>query len=168
MSNTVIRHCGPGDYGAVVSIYNHYIEHSPVTFDVQPYKVGERVPWFAQFSESGPHQLLVAEDAGKVVGYCCSTPFKSRAGYDVSVETTVYVQDNAMGRGVGRLLYDRLLRNLDGIGLHGAYAAIALPNDASVRLHEALGFRKVGTFEEVGWKFDRFWSVAWYERRLAG
>ena len=168
MSAVAVRHCGPGDYSAVVAIYNHYIEHSQATFDLTPYKVGERVPWFAQFADAGPHQLLVADDDGAVVGFCCSTPFKTRAANDISVETTVYVADGSTGRGIGRLLYDQLFDNLAGIGLHGAYAGIALPNEASVRLHEAVGFRKVGTFEEVGWKFERFWSVAWYERRLAG
>jgi phosphinothricin acetyltransferase len=166
MDDIRIRHCAPGDYGAVVDIYNHYIENSHSTFDTRPYSIGERAPWFSQFNASGPNQLLVAEKNGAVLGFCCSTPLKNRAAYDVSVETTVYLATEAIGQGIGRRLYETLLKNLSGIGLHGAYAGVALPNDASVHLHEALGFRKVGVFEEVGWKFDKYWSVAWYELRI--
>lgn len=166
MDEVCIRHCAPGDYGAVVAIYNYYIENSHATFDTRPYSIGERAPWFAQFAETGPHQLLVAANDDTVVGYCCSTPFSKRAAYDVSVETTVYIKEDATGQGIGKSLYAKLLQNLDGIGLHGAYAGISLPNNASVKLHEALGFRRVGVYEEVGRKFDKYWDVAWYERRL--
>ena len=166
MDDIRFRHCAPGDYDAVVDIYNHYIENSHATFDTRPYSIGERAPWFSQFNESGPNQLLVAEQNGTVLGFCCSTPFKDRVAYDVSVETTMYLTAEAAGQGIGKRLYEALLKNLSGIGLHGAYAGIALPNDASVNLHEALGFRKVGLFEEVGWKFGKYWSVAWYELRI--
>ena len=161
-----IRHCAPGDYDAIVDIYNYYIENSHSTFDTRPYSIGERAPWFSQFNESGPNQLLVAENNGSVVGFCCSTPFNNRAAYDVSVETTVYLASETTGQGMGKQLYEVLLKNLSGIGLHGAYAGITLPNDASTRLHEALGFRRVGVYEEVGYKFGKYWSVAWYELRI--
>lgn len=166
MDEVTIRHCAPGDYGAVVAIYNYYIENSHATFDTRPYSIGERAPWFSQFNENGPHQLLVAAQDTAVLGYCCSTPFNARPAYDVSVETSVYLAKEAVGKGIGRRLYEQLLLNLGGTGLHGAYAGISLPNDASVKLHESLGFRKVGVYEEVGWKFDKYWSVAWYERRI--
>jgi phosphinothricin acetyltransferase len=166
MDEVTIRHCAPGDYGAVVAIYNYYIENSHATFDTTPYSIGERAPWFSQFNESGPYQLLVAMQDDAILGYCCSTQFNNRPAYDVSVETTVYVAAEATGQGIGKKLYGELLQNLSGIGLHGAYAGISLPNEASVKLHESLGFRKVGVYEEVGWKFDKYWSVAWYERRI--
>ncbi len=166
MDEVGIRHCAPGDYGAVVGIYNYYIENSHSTFDTRPYSIGERAPWFSQFNENGPHQLLVAVQDNAVLGYCCSIPFNKRPAYDVSVETSVYLAQEAIGKGIGRRLYGQLFENLGGTGLHGAYAGISLPNDASIKLHESLGFRKVGVYEEVGWKFDRYWSVAWYERRI--
>ena len=168
MDDIIIRHCAPGDYDAVVEIYNHYIENSHTTFDARPYSIGERAPWFSPFHESGPNQLLVAENNGTVLGFCCSTPFEHRAAYDISVETTVYLTPEATGEGVGKRLYEVLLQNLSGIGLHGAYAGIALPNDASVKLHETLGFRKIGVYQEVSWKFDQYWNVAWYELRIQG
>lgn len=166
MNEVRIRHCAPGDYDAVVGIYNYYIENSHATFDTRPYTIGERAPWFAQFNETGPHQLLVAVRDDSVLGYSCSTTFNKRPAYDVSVETSVYLDNAATGQGIGRRLYDALFDNLGGIGLHGAYAGISLPNEPSVKLHEAMGFRRVGVYEEVGWKFDRYWSVAWYERRI--
>jgi phosphinothricin acetyltransferase len=168
MDEVRIRHCAPGDYGAIVAIYNYYIENTHTTFATTPYSIGERAPWFSQFNESGPNQLLVAEQENRILGFCCSTPFSKRAAYDVSIETTVYLATDAIGRGIGKRLYEVLLENLSGIGLHGAYAGIALPNDASVKLHESLGFRKVGVYEEVGWKFDQYWNVAWYELRIPG
>jgi phosphinothricin acetyltransferase len=166
MDDVLVRHCGPGDYDAVVRIYNHYIEHSPATFDVVPYSVGARAPWFSQFSEDGPHQLLVAAANDQVLGYCCSTRFKARPAYDISVETTAYVDSGAVGRGLGKKMYTTLLARLGGTGVHGAYAGVTLPNDASVKLHENLGFTKIGNFAEVGRKFDKYWSVAWFQKRL--
>ena len=166
MEDVRIRHCAPGDYNAIVEIYNHYIQNSHSTFDTTPYSIGERAPWFSQFNESGPNQLMVADKDGTVVGFCCSTPFKNRTAYDISVETTVYMSAEAAGQRIGKSLYETLLKNLSGIGLHGAYAGVALPNDASVNLHESLGFRKVGIFKEVGWKFGKYWDVAWFELRL--
>ena len=166
MSDFVIQNCGPGDYAAVVEIYNHYIVNTAATFDTNRFSVGERVPWFAKFADTGPYQLLVASKAGSVVGYAYSDRFNQRPAYDISVETTVYVAPNALGQGIGGALYSALFEQLAGCGLHGAYAGITLPNDASVRLHESFGFRRIGVETEVGRKFDRFWSVARYERRL--
>lgn len=166
MEDVRIRHCAPGDYNAIVEIYNHYIQNSHSTFDTTPYSIGERAPWFSQFNESGPNQLMVADQDGAVVGFCCSTPFENRSAYDISVETTVYLSERATGQHIGKRLYETMLNNLSGIGLHGAYAGVALPNDASVYLHESLGFRKVGTYKEVGWKFGKYWDVAWFELRL--
>ena len=149
-----------------MTIYNHYIEHSSATFDVVPYSVGARAPWFAQFAETGPYQLLVAVSCDKVVGFCCSTRFKSRAAYEVSIETTAYVAPGALGQGIGFKMYNALFAGVAGNDLHGAYAGVTLPNEASVALHQKLGFRKIGVFEEVGRKFDRYWSVAWFEKRI--
>lgn len=166
MQDLRIHNCGPGDYDAVVRIYNHYVEHSPATFDVAPFTVGQRAPWFAGFSQSGPYQLLVAESDAGVVGFCYSTQYKDRPGYSVSVETTVYVAPDVLGNGVGSALYEALFERLENSSLHGAYANITLPNDASVKLHRKFGFHEIGVETEVGFKFDQYWSVARFERRL--
>lgn len=90
MSDISIRHCDSQDHQSIVGIYNHYIEHSHATFDLYTHSVGERAPWFSQFTDTGPRQLLVAEKDDAILGYCCSTPFKDREAYAVSVETSIY------------------------------------------------------------------------------
>ncbi len=123
--------------------------------------------WFDHYSPTGPHRLLVAEVAGRVVGFATSSVFRSRAAYSRSVETSVYCDPGATGHGVGTALYAGLFAVLDGEGLHRAYAGIALPNDASEALHRRFGFREVGTYTEVGRKFDRWVDTAFYALRLA-
>lgn len=166
MATCSVSNCGSGEYAAVVDIYNHYIENTAATFDTGRFSVGERAPWFAQFQATGPYQLLVAKNDDTVVGYAYSTRYKPRPAYDVSVETTVYVAPEELGRGIGTQLYVELLDRLSGSGLHGAYAGVTLPNEASVRLHRRLGFHEIGVETEVGFKFNKYWSVARFERRL--
>jgi phosphinothricin acetyltransferase len=101
-----------------------------------------------------------------VLGYATSSPFRPKPGYLTSVETSVYLRPDATGHGLGTLLYRAVFDALAGQDLHRAYAGVALPNDASVRLHERLGFREIGTFVEVGRKFGRYWDVLWFERSL--
>ncbi len=147
-------------------LYNHYVATSHVTFDIEPYSVETRRPWFDQFSAGTIHQLNVACDGDRLLGYACSSPLRTKRAYDISVETTVYVDPTAQRTGTGRALYGHLLNSLESTKAHGAYALISLPNAASVRLHEALGFKQVGRLTEVGHKFDKLWDVAWFERRI--
>ena len=166
MATTTIEQCGSGHYDAIVRIYNHYVEQSHATFDETPFSIGARAPWFAQFADEGPYQLLAAARDGDVLGFCCSTPFGVKSGYDISVETIIYVSPDALARGTGSRLYECLFSNLQRAGLHRAYSGITLPNDACVRLHEKLGFRMIGVYEEVGRKFDKYWDVVWYEKQI--
>jgi phosphinothricin acetyltransferase len=99
-------------------------------------------------------------------GYASSGEFKSRPGYATSVETSVYVAPESVGRGVGTRLYEKVFEALEGHDLHRAYAGIALPNPASVALHEKFGFKRVALFTEPGRKFGRYWDVAWFEKPL--
>ena len=152
------------DLPALTAIYNHYVELTHVTFDVDPFSVERRRDWFDRYAPDGPHRLLVATARDEVVGYATSSSFRSKPAYAPSVETTVYCAPEATGQGVGRRLYDELLTVLADEDVHRAYAAIALPNDASVALHRSFGFTDVGVFTEVGRKFDRWWDVLWLER----
>ena len=162
-----IRPGEAGDLHSLVEIYNHYVTTTHVTFDVEPFAVGARTQWFTQFADTGPYRLLVADLDGKIEGYACSTRFKSRAAYDTSVETTIYLRAEHMGKGIGVELYGALVEQLEQeAGVHRAYGGIALPNPGSVRLHEGLGFKQVATFHEVGFKFDRFWDVSWFEKEV--
>jgi phosphinothricin acetyltransferase len=166
-SNISIRRGESDDLSQLVDIYNHYVNNTHITFDTEPFLVAARIPWFAQFSESGPYRLLVAEKDGVVVGYASSTNFKPRAAYNTSVETSVYLRPDEVGQGTGRALYRALLDILlEEPSVHRAYGGVALPNPTSEELHEQLGFEKVGTYREVGFKLDKYWDVCWYEKDL--
>ncbi len=163
----VYRMATEADQAAIVAIYNHYVVNTPITFDLDACTVESRRPWFAQFQTPGRYQLLVAEDAGSVIGYAASMPFRNKAAFDPSVETTVYLRPNATGAGLGARLYAALFDRLGREDVHRAYAGITLPNAASVALHKRFDFRLVGEFSEAGRKLGRYWDVAWYEKRFA-
>lgn len=156
------------DLSRIVDIYNHYVTDTHVTFDTEPFAVGARTHWFTQFTESGPHRLYVGEADEQVVGYACSQPFKVKPGYSTSVETSVYLDPEHTGCGMGTRLYEHLLNAIESEeSLHRAYGGIALPNPASIRLHEKLGFVHVASYHEVGFKLGKYWDVNWYEKDLS-
>lgn len=161
-----VRPARPDDLPAIVGIYNHYIVHTPVTFDLDPVTVDERRAWFGQFADNGRHRLFVAEQDGHVVGYAGAHQFRAKAAYDTTAETTIYLAPGSTGHGIGRALYAALFDALAAEDVHMLVAGITLPNDASVALHERFGFRLAGVFHEVGRKFGRYWDVGWYEREL--
>ena len=111
--------------------------------------------------------MFVAAGVGGVVGFARSGRHRPRPAYDTTVETSVYVDPGFVDRGVGAALYRALFDALEGEDLHRALAGIALPNGASVALHERFGFHRVAHFSEQGRKFGRFWDVDWYERPIA-
>ena len=167
MGTLVMRPAVESDLPDLVRILNHYIRTSHVTFDTERFEPEGRRSWLAQFDTTGRYRLFVAEDGTTLVGYAASTPIRPKAAYLPSVETTIYLDPDHTGRGIGIRLYRTLLDALGREDVHRAYAGIALPNPGSVALHEAVGFRHVGTFDEAGRKFDRYWSIGWWERRFA-
>ena len=152
------------DLEAISGIYDRYVRTTAVSFDIEPPTTAWRREWFATFSDRGRHRLLVARDGVVAIGYAASVPYRTRAAYAPSVETSVYVVPAHLGRGVGSALYGALLSELEREDVHRAYAGIAMPNPASVRLHERCGFHRAGYFTEQGRKFGRYWDVAWFER----
>ena len=167
--SAAIRFAESADLNRLVEIYNHYVVETHVTFDTEPFTVAERIQWFNQFAETGRYRLLVAEADEGIVGYATSTYFKPRAAYNTSVETTVYLDPQQHGHGIGTRLYGELIGQLIAEeSVHRAYAGIALPNDGSVALHRRLGFERVGSYHEVGFKFDRYWDVDWFEKDVSG
>lgn len=161
-----IRAATDADVPRLAEIYNYYVVHTPATFDIEPYTVEQRREWFAHYAPAGRHRVIVAEDAGQVVGAAWSSQFRPKRAYDTTVETSVYCAPDALGRGVGTLLYEALFRAIKDEPLHRAVAGITQPNEASVRLHERFGFRQVAVLSEVGRKFERYWDVAWYEKEM--
>jgi len=160
-----IRPARMDDLPRLTEIYNHYINHTPITFDIEPVSVDDRRAWFAQFDESGRHRLFVAEVEGVVQGYAGSHGFRTKAAYDTTVETTIYCAPEATGRGIGRLLYEALFAAIDGEDVRVAIAGITVPNEASVAIHTRFGFEPAGLMHDVGRKFGRYWDVLWMERR---
>ena len=139
---------------------------TPITFDVEPFSIPERRNWLDSFKSSGPHRLFAALERGRVVGYAGSLPFRKKAAYETSVETTVYVDPGFTGRGVGTELYAVLFDALRDEDLNRALAGITVPNDTSIELHERFGFQRIGVYSEVGRKFGRYWDVLWLEKSL--
>ena len=147
-------------------IYNYYVLESSATFDLEPWSGERRREWFEAFGSTGPRQAFVALADGEVVGYAYSACHRSRPAYRTSVETSVYLHPEWHRHGIGTRLYQALFDALASEDLHRAYAGIALPNQGSIALHERFGFRQVGTYDEVGRKFERYWSVLWMEKEL--
>jgi phosphinothricin acetyltransferase len=161
-----IRPAIRADLPRLTEIYNHYVIHTPITFDLEPYTVERRAAWFEQFAPAGRYRLLVAEVDGLVVGYAGTTRFRVKPAYDTTVETTVYSSAETVGKGIGRKLYTALFDALVDENIHRIVGGYTLPNSASARLHETFGFKRVGVFSEVGFKFGKYWDVAWTERPL--
>jgi phosphinothricin acetyltransferase len=162
----VIRPAEEGDLPRLTEIYNHYVETTAITFDIEPYDVEGRRPWFAQFARRGRYRLFVAERSGVVEAYAGTTSFRPKQAYETTVEATIYCAPGATGQGLGNALFAALWKSLEGEDVRSAVAGITLPNEASIKLHERFGFRLSGVMHEVGRKLNRYWDVAWYEKRL--
>lgn len=155
----MIRPATADDLPALAEIYDEAVRSSIATFETEPPGVS---PWQARL-DAGEH-LLVAELDGRVVGGAYSSWFRPRPGYAPTREVSVYLADDARGQGVGRALYDDLLTRLDADGVHRTLAVIALPNPASVALHEACGFTRAGLLEQIGMKFGERIDVGIWAR----
>lgn len=160
----MIRAATPDDAGHIASIYNHYVEHTVVTFEEEPVTATDMR---ARIDDGLPtYPWLVAERDGEITGYAYATRWKPRSAYRNTVETSVYISPGHPRQGFGEALYRALIEHLRNQDFHCALGGIALPNEASIALHEKLGFRKVGELEEVGFKFDRWVNVGYWQRSL--
>jgi phosphinothricin acetyltransferase len=164
MNEILVRGAMSDDLPAMTAIYNHYVRTSPATFHLEPVSIEDRREWMSRYADAGPHRLLVAILGDAIAGYATSGKLREKPGYLTSVETTVYVHPDLQARGVGARLYAALFEALAGEDVHRAYAAIVLPNPASVALHTRFGFAPVGMYREAGRKFGRYWDVQWFER----
>jgi L-amino acid N-acyltransferase YncA len=158
VERTDIRDATTDDLAAIGAIYEHEALHGIATFDAVA-----RPPEFWADKMAGP--LLVA-DVGRVLGFAYASTYRPRPAYDRTREVSVYLAEDARGRGIGRALYATLLDRLRADGVHTALAVIALPNEASVRLHESFGFVHRGTIREVGWKFGRWIDTGFWQLEL--
>lgn len=157
----MIRSATHDDSGKIAEIYNHYIENSVITFEetlIDAAEVRSRIgdpttdlPWFVHESDE------------VVVGYAYASPWNKRAAYRHSVEISIYLDRDAVGKGIGRKLYSHLIEDLKARSIHAVIGGVALPNPASVALHESLGFEKVAHYREVGRKFGKWIDVAYWQ-----
>jgi len=162
---TIIRQADRSDAASIASIYNHYVAETVVTFDERPISTDEMARRVEEV-QAVSLPWLVAELDDRVVGYAYAAPWKRRAAYRFSVEITVYLDTNHFGRKLGTKLYSELFAILRTTQAHAVIGGIALPNDASVALHEKFGMHKVAVFEEVGFKFNRWIDVGYWQRTL--
>lgn len=157
----MIRHAHPSDALAICAIYNHYVLHTTITFEEIPVSDKEMEQRIATVQENYP--WLVYEEAGRIIGYAYASQWKPRSAYKHSVETSVYLAPEEKGRGIGRQLYTALIDEFRKTDIHALIGGIALPNDASIKLHESMGFKKIGQFIEVGYKFNTWVDVGYWE-----
>ncbi len=160
-----VRDATPADAAACADVYAPYVERTAITFELVPPPAAEMAARIAAAQRA--HAWLVAEDEGRVVGYAYGGELKARAAYRWSCETSVYLELGRRRTGAGRALYEALLDRLAERGYRTAVACMTLPNEASARLHAALGFEPVGTWRQVGWKHGAWHDVAWLQRALA-
>lgn len=160
----MIRPATVADAHAISAVYNHFIVNSTVTFEETAITSGDMAQRIEAYAGRLP--FLVAEIDNAVAGYAYAAPWKSRSAYRHTVESSVYVAREFAGMGLGSRLYQALLQDLRGRGVHAVLAGIALPNNASVGLHEAFGFSKVGQMREVGRKFDQWLDVGYWQLLL--
>ncbi len=161
MSECIIRSVSAADAAAICEIYNHYVQHSIITFEELAVSVNEMQERIERITAEWP--WLAAEEDGCLVGYAYAGKWKSREAYRFAVESTVYLKPEFCGRGMGKSLYAELIKALRRRSVHTVIAGIALPNEASVALHEKMGFVKVAHFIQVGWKFGHWIDVEYWE-----
>jgi L-amino acid N-acyltransferase YncA len=166
MAEPLIRLAAPADAAAITAIYAPYVTDTFVSFEELAPDVTEMAKRIAG-SMPGLHPWLVAESDGQVIGFASSSPFRTRPSYRWTVETGVYLAGTAQGRGLGRLLMERMLELLTVQRFTAAVAGITLPNPASVALHEKLGFTPCATYRETGFKLGEWRTVQVLARDLA-
>lgn len=161
-----LRAATPDDAAAIADIYAPFVKESAVSFETDP---PDQATMRARIEAGGDlYPWLVGEDEdGSLLGYAYAARFRDRPAYRFAVETSVYLRPGCAKRGFGRQLYEPLLAMLEAQGFTQAIAAITLPNKASVRLHESLGFERAGTYRRVGWKLAAWHDVGLWQRRLA-
>ncbi len=159
-----IRPASLSDVEAMLKIYDPYVLNTPITFEIQSPTILEFQKRLTDTQEKLP--WIVCEEDAQVLGYAYANPFKTRRAFDWTVESTVYVHQDFHGKGIGKDLYRRLIELLNYQGVVNVVGGIALPNQASVGLHESLGFQKVADFKDAGFKLGKWWNVGYWQLQI--
>ncbi|RAS23889.1 GNAT family N-acetyltransferase [Paraburkholderia bryophila] len=160
----IIRHAVTADLDALHRLRNDYIPTSYATFDEDLMSREAVDTWIKSFGRTGPHRLYVSMEDDELLGFAGSQQYRSHRAFRKTIETSIYVSPKYLGRGIGSALYEALFKDLSDEDVHSAVVGIALPNEASVRLHKKVGFTEVGTFKEYAIKHGRFMSSLWMQR----
>ena len=163
--SATIRTAAASDAAQIAAIYNHYIAATCITFETEPVTVEDMAQRLRETLDL-PLPWLVAEEGGRISGYAYASKWKGRCAYRYSVEATIYLDPDRTGKGLGGELYTALIDAIKAASMRSIIGGIALPNDASIRLHERLGFKKVGHFEKVGFKHDQWVDVGYWQLQL--
>lgn len=163
-ASITIRTANVADAASAQVIYAPIVERTTISFEETPPSVGEMATRIAACLDA--YAYLVAERDGQIIGFAYAGRHRTRSAYRWSVDVSVYVAEEGLRSGVGRALYDDLLSTLAEKGFHAAFAGIALPNPASIALHQALGFEPIGVYRQVGFKFGNWHDVSWWQRLL--
>lgn len=161
MEAVLIREARAGDLKAINDIYNHYVLHSTCTYQTEPSSFEERQKWFEEHKP--PYAVTVVEMDGKVVGWGSISRFHPRAAYGKTVENSVYLHTDWLGKGIGKTLLKDLIERTKKAGFHTIVAIISADQTPSVKLHQSLGFAQVGDFKQVGNKFGRWLDVVYWQ-----
>lgn len=161
----LFRNARSEDAGSIASIYNYYVAHTFVSFEEEAVDAGIMAGRIAAVFEQNLPWLVAVDDSG-IVGYAYASPWRSRAAYRYSVESSIYLQRNYCGRGIGSQLMQALINSLQALPVHSVIAGIALPNPASVALHEKFGMEKVSHHREVGNKNGHWLDVGYWQLLL--
>lgn len=159
-----IRPVNIDDAQAICDLYNYYVENTVISFEAEPVSLEDMEDRITQTSSQFPWIVYVNE--GKLVAYAYANQWKSRAAYRYTLECTVYAAHDLTEKGVGTKLYQHLFNELNNSFVRSVMAVIALPNPASVGLHEKMGFTKVAHFQEVGYKKDQWIDVGYWQKML--
>jgi L-amino acid N-acyltransferase YncA len=160
----MIRPVQLSDAAAIAQIYQHYVTTTTISFETEPPSADEITARMQKITAR--HSWLVYENEGALLGYAYTSTFRERRAYQATVESTIYLDQTAIGRGIGRALYQALLDDAATKGYREALGVIALPNEVSVRLHEKLGFVKVAHLEKIGYKFNQWIDVSIWQKHL--
>jgi len=161
----MIREVKESDAAPIAAIYNYYIQNSVVSFEEEQLSADDVIRRMQEVKDLG-FPWIVAEDQGEIVGYAYATKWRDRSAYRFSAEVTVYVSNESTSRGWGTRLYESLFSKLETMKIHVVIGGIALPNDASVALHEKFGMTKAAHYKEVGRKFGQWLDVGYWQKIL--
>lgn len=165
MSDLVIRPYRPEDIPAVTRIYGHYVRETVITFETEEPDETEMANRFSTIAGKG-HPLLIGEIDGKVVGYAYASTYRPRAAYRFTCEDSIYLAPDAVGQGLGGQMLGRLIEDSSKAGLKQMLAVITAERENSIRLHARHGFRMVGRYDALGYKFDRWLDIVHMQRAL--